>query len=92
MPLPKPAEPSAPVLSQFSLKGKLSAVTGGAGGIGREVVLGLAEAGSDVTLIYDLSRHAEAIALDVTKQTSVMLAPEKQSPKPSIGSSTISVV
>lgn len=58
MPLYKPPNPNAPVLSQFSLKGKIAAVTGGAKGIGLEIVRGLAEAGADVALLYGTSRDA----------------------------------
>ena len=51
MPLYKPENPDAPVLSQFSLKGKVVAVTGGARGIGLEIARGMAEAGADVALL-----------------------------------------
>ena len=67
MPLFKPQNSDAPVLSQFSLKGKVVAVTGGAGGIGLEVARGMAEAGADVAVIYSTSPKAheevERIAL-----------------------------
>ncbi|KAJ3946762.1 uncharacterized protein N0V96_003137 [Colletotrichum fioriniae] len=71
MPLYKPPNPSAPVLSQFSLKGKVAAVTGGARGIGLEIVRGLAEAGADVALIYATSKDAVEIASQIAKDTGV---------------------
>ncbi|KAK1522313.1 L-xylulose reductase [Colletotrichum costaricense] len=71
MPLYKPPNPGAPVLSQFSLKGKVAAVTGGARGIGLEIVRGLAEAGADVALIYATSKDAVEIASQIAKDTGV---------------------
>ncbi|KAK1706601.1 hypothetical protein CaCOL14_007347 [Colletotrichum acutatum] len=71
MPLYKPPNPSAPVLSQFSLEGKVAAVTGGARGIGLEIVRGLAEAGADVALIYATSKDAIEIASQIAKDTDV---------------------
>ncbi|RAK93775.1 NAD(P)-binding protein [Aspergillus costaricaensis CBS 115574] len=59
MPLYQPAGLNAPVLSQFSLQGKTAAVTGGARGIGLEIVRALAEAGADVALIYASSPEDE---------------------------------
>lgn len=44
----------------FSLVGKACLVVGGSGGIGREIVLGLAEQGADVALTYH--RRAETAA------------------------------
>lgn len=67
MPLYKPPNPNTPVLSQFSLKGKIAAVTGGAKGIGLEIVRGLAEAGADVALLYGTSKDAaETAAREIT--------------------------
>ncbi|KAK0368042.1 short chain dehydrogenase [Colletotrichum limetticola] len=71
MPLYKPPNPGAPVLSQFSLKGKVATVTGGARGIGLEIVRGLAEAGADVALIYATSKDAVEIASQIAKDTGV---------------------
>lgn len=70
MPLFKPADVNTPVLTQFSLKGKTAAVTGGAKGIGLEIVRGLAEAGADVALIYGTSRAlAQEAAASISAAT-----------------------
>ncbi|TIA50716.1 oxidoreductase [Aureobasidium pullulans] len=53
---------NSPVLSQFSLQGKTVAVTGGSGGIGTEIVRGMAEAGANVAIIYHSSVEATSIA------------------------------
>ena len=60
---------ATPVLQQFSLAGKVAAVTGGAKGIGLQVVRGLAEAGAGVALIYATSKDANAIGADLAKET-----------------------
>lgn len=69
MPLYKPSNVQAPVLSQFSLKGKVAAVTGGAKGIGFEIVRGLAEAGAEVAIIYATSTDGPAKAAEVASAT-----------------------
>jgi sorbose reductase len=69
MPLYQPPDVNAPVLSQFSLKGKIAAVTGGARGIGVEIVRGLAEAGADVALLYTSSRDADETAARIAAET-----------------------
>ncbi|KAG9514433.1 oxidoreductase, partial [Aureobasidium melanogenum] len=69
MPLYRPDNVDTPVLSQFSLKEKVAAVTGGARGIGLEVVRGLAEAGASVALIYTTSSSAQETAAKVAKET-----------------------
>ncbi|KAI3335798.1 oxidoreductase [Ustulina deusta] len=69
MPLYKSPNATAPVLSQFSLKGKIAAVTGGARGIGVEIVRGLAEAGADVALMYTSSRDAHETAAQIARET-----------------------
>lgn len=69
MPLAKPADVSKPVLSQFQLNGKVAAVTGGARGIGLEVVRALAEAGAQVALIYTSSKDADASAKKIAEET-----------------------
>ncbi|KAK4497375.1 hypothetical protein PRZ48_011826 [Zasmidium cellare] len=71
MPLYQPPDVNAPVLSQFSLQGKIAAVTGGARGIGLEIVRGLAEAGADVALIYQSSTKAPELAEQIAKDTGV---------------------
>ena len=75
MPLFQPKNINAPVLDQFSLQGKIVAVTGGAGGIGIEIVRGLAEAGADVALIYNSSNRAGEIAATIAKDTGVRVEP-----------------
>ncbi|KAI0421701.1 oxidoreductase [Xylaria grammica] len=71
MPLFAPEDVNTPVLSQFSLKNKAAAVTGGARGIGVQVVRGLAEAGADVALIYSTSSDAPEIAAKIASETGV---------------------
>ena len=71
MPLYKPADVNSHVLSQFSLKGKIAAVTGGPRGIGLEIVRGLAEAGADVAMIYASTKDAPQIAAGIAKETGV---------------------
>ncbi|KAJ9264939.1 hypothetical protein DTO212C5_6925 [Paecilomyces variotii] len=69
MPLYQPPNVHTNVLSQFSLKGKIAAVTGGSRGIGLEIVRGLAEAGADVALIYSTTADAHDIAARLTTET-----------------------
>lgn len=69
MPLYQPPDVHAPVLSQFSLAGKIVAVTGGARGIGLEVVRGMAEAGADIALLYTSSKDAPKIAAQLAIET-----------------------
>ncbi|KAL1854031.1 hypothetical protein VTK73DRAFT_8820 [Phialemonium thermophilum] len=69
MPLRLPDDLDAPVLSQFSLAGKIAIVTGGSRGIGLQVVTALAEAGADVAFIYRTSTTADAIAADIAQKT-----------------------
>lgn len=71
MVLYQPPDVNTPVLSQFSLKNKIVAVTGGAGGIGTEIVRGLAEAGADVALIYSSNKAAPEVAAQIAQQTGV---------------------
>lgn len=68
MPLRLPNTSSA-VLEQFSLKGKVCIVTGGARGIGLEVVRGLAEAGADVGFTYLTSAQGPQVAEQVSHET-----------------------
>lgn len=74
MPLFQPKDIDAPVLSQFSLKGKIAVVTGGARGIGAEIVKGLAEAGADVALIYSSSKNAKEVADQIATANNVRVA------------------
>jgi sorbose reductase len=60
---------SSNVLEQFSLKGKVCVVTGGARGIGLEIVRGLAEAGADVGFTYLSSTQAAEVAKQVAEET-----------------------
>ena len=69
MPLAQPKNAKGPVLSQFSLEGKVAAVTGGARGIGVEVCRALAEAGASVALIYTSSKDADETAGKISKET-----------------------
>lgn len=71
MPLFQPADVNTHVLSQFSLKGKIAAVTGGAKGIGLEVVRGLAEAGADVAIIFATSNHAAEVGEKIAAENNV---------------------
>ena len=71
MPLYQPSDVNRPVLTQFGLHGKIAVVTGGARGIGIEVVRGLAEAGADVALIYSSSKDAPQTAAKIASETGV---------------------
>ena len=69
----------------FDLKGKVAAVTGGAGGIGRDLILGLGQYGCDVVLLdidtskaeyltedfEEMGRKIEFVDMDVTSSSSV---------------------
>lgn len=69
MPLYLPENLDAPVLSLFSLAGKVAIVTGGSRGIGLQVVTALAEAGADVAFIYHRSTTADTTAAEIAKKT-----------------------
>lgn len=53
------------VLDQFKLDGKVAVVTGGGKGIGRGIVLALAEAGADVAVAARNKDEVEAVAEEV---------------------------
>ena len=59
------------ILSQFSLKGKIAAVTGSATGLGYQILRGLTEAGADVAMIYATSTHAPQVAAKVAEEMGV---------------------
>ena len=60
----------------FDLKGKVAIVTGGAGGLGRPISIGLAKAGADV-VIDDLEKaNPQAVADEVKKVGGKALAVE----------------
>jgi NAD(P)-dependent dehydrogenase (short-subunit alcohol dehydrogenase family) len=73
------------MVNTFDLKGKVSLVTGGHGGIGKAIALGLADAGSDVVVasrnmealqqvvaeIKAKGRKALAVSVDVTDEKSI---------------------
>lgn len=54
-------------LSMFSLQGETALVTGGGQGIGREMAMGLAEAGADVVVVQRHLEVAEKTAKDIEK-------------------------
>ncbi|WP_159715553.1 SDR family NAD(P)-dependent oxidoreductase, partial [Geminicoccus flavidas] len=55
-----------PVLDRFRLDGKKAIVTGGGRGIGRGIVLALAEAGADVAIVYEKAKdRAEQVLAEV---------------------------
>jgi NAD(P)-dependent dehydrogenase (short-subunit alcohol dehydrogenase family) len=55
------------VLRMFDLKGKAAIVTGGGQGIGRELALGLAEAGANVVVVQRRLEIAEETAQEIEK-------------------------
>ncbi|KAF4538629.1 Short-chain dehydrogenase/reductase SDR [Lasiodiplodia theobromae] len=64
MVMPKHPNAASPVLSHFSLAGKVAAVTGGVRGIGLAVAHALVEAGAQgVAVIYSSTPDAEAAAI-----------------------------
>ena len=62
------------VLSTFKLDGKTAIVTGGGQGLGRELAIGLAEAGADVVVVQRSLDVAEATAKDIRKLKKKSLA------------------
>ncbi|MHB1377002.1 MAG: SDR family NAD(P)-dependent oxidoreductase, partial [Candidatus Humimicrobiaceae bacterium] len=55
------------VLSLFKLEGKKAIVTGAGRGLGKEIALGLAEAGADVAVIDMLLKEAQETAEEIQK-------------------------
>lgn len=74
MPLYELENVDTPVMTQFSLKGKIAVVTGGSKGIGLQVVTGLAEAGADVAFIYVDTPDADDVAKKIAKKTGSRVA------------------
>ena len=54
-------------MSKFALDGKVALVTGGSRGIGREIALGLAQAGADIVLASRKLPDLEAVANEISK-------------------------
>jgi len=55
------------ILSLFKLDGKKAIVTGAGRGLGKEIAIGLAEAGADVAVIDMLPKDAEETAAEIQK-------------------------
>jgi NAD(P)-dependent dehydrogenase (short-subunit alcohol dehydrogenase family) len=53
----------------YGLEGRVSLVTGGSRGLGREMVLGLARAGADVVIASRKADACEALAEEVRGET-----------------------
>lgn len=53
------------MIDLFNLTGKIAVVTGGAGGIGRALALGLADAGADVVVASRKLEHLNPVAEDI---------------------------
>lgn len=70
---PKPV-PDTPdnVLDQLCMKGKATAITGAADGIGLAVAEGIAEAGGDVALLYNSNDSAIAKAAELSDRYEVV--------------------
>ncbi|KAG2198188.1 hypothetical protein INT47_000389 [Mucor saturninus] len=61
-----------PTLPEFSLKGKVAVITGGARGLGLEMSKALAESGADVALMYVSSDKTHDIAAKIGKDYGVV--------------------
>ena len=62
-------ESSVSTLKRFDLTGRVALVTGGSRGLGREIALGLAEAGADVVIASRKLAACEEAAHDVEQST-----------------------
>lgn len=60
------------VFEMFSMKGKVSVITGASGGIAHEVARGLAEAGSDLALWYHNSTAAVNLAAELERKHGIV--------------------
>ncbi len=58
----------------FDLTGKIAVVTGGAGGIGHAIALGLADAGADVVVASRKLEHLEPVTEEIRKKGRKSLA------------------
>lgn len=69
------SKPIASVVSQLSLKGKVAVVTGGARGLGYEMMLGLAESGASVACIDLLQEHCQEACSKINEACNVVASP-----------------
>ncbi|GAA6057825.1 hypothetical protein JCM3770_004294 [Rhodotorula araucariae] len=71
-PFPRPV-PTLPdsILARFSMKGKVTIVTGGSGGLGWSAAEAIAEAGGDVAVQYRSAEGMDARAADLAKKYGV---------------------
>ena len=70
-------DPSYHLMDKFSLKGKKGVVTGGGGGIGRNVAAAWAEAGADVALvdIPSSKERLEPLCKEMSERYGVKIIP-----------------
>ncbi|GAA5905575.1 hypothetical protein JCM5296_003107 [Sporobolomyces johnsonii] len=59
------------IFDMFSMKGKVTIVTGGSGGIGFAAAEAIAEAGGDIALVYNSAKGMEERAEEMAKKYSV---------------------
>ncbi|GAA5988504.1 hypothetical protein JCM10908_003592 [Rhodotorula pacifica] len=71
-PFPKPTpQLSDSVFDLFSMKGKVTAITGGGGGIGFAAAEAIAEAGGDIALLYRSAPNMEERSAELAKRFGV---------------------